>query len=123
MAKSFDFPRIFRGNAVNIIEGRAAVIKQLQLLISSELFEFRFDPGYGSNLPLLKFRPKNKLTEDLIVDAVYELQNYCPNIRFDRSQVQVRYPEPAVIELTIPCVLDTDDYETDIVLYVEAGGV
>lgn len=117
---SWNFPKIFKGNAVDVVEGAQAAISNMQLLINSELFEFRYDPAYGSNVPLLLFRPKTLLTKDLIVDAVYELQYYCPNIRFDRSQIVVNFKEPAKATIYIPAIIDNQDHITDIVLYAEA---
>lgn len=117
----WNFPTLFSGNAVDIISGTQDVIKDLNLLVNSEMFEFRFDPVCGSNVPLLRFRPKTQLTKDLIVDAIFDIQNYCPNVRFDRSQVVVNFlSEPGTIQIYIPAVVDNQDFITDIVLYVEA---
>lgn len=117
---SWNFPNIFKGSEVDIVSGAAGAISNLQLLINSELFEFRFDPAYGANVPLLLFRPKTKLTEDLLVDAIYELQNYCPNIRFDRNQVVITQLEPGRASIYIPAIIDNETYVTDILLYAEA---
>lgn len=121
MANGWAFPFVFSGNAVEVLEGTQDVLKDLNLLVNSELFEFRFDPGYGSNIPLLKFKPRTQLTKDLVIDAIFDLQNYCPNIRFDRSQVVVNYTGPATMQVYIPAIIDNQDYITDIVLNVEAN--
>lgn len=122
MANGWNFPKIFNeGNAVDIVTGAQNVVKDIELLINSELFEFRFDPAYGSNIPLLKFKPKTQLTKDLVVDAIFDLQNYCPNVRFDRSQVVVNYTnEAATMQIYIPAIIDNHDFIADILLNVEA---
>lgn len=117
---SWNFPNIFKGNEVDLIEGREAAISDLQLLINSELFEFRFDPAYGSKLPMLLYKPKNQLTKDLIADACYEFQAFCPNIRFRRDQVITTYTEPGKATIYIPITIDNNNYTTDVLLYVEA---
>lgn len=118
--KSWNFPNIFRGNGVDLLEGEQAALSNLQLLINSELFEFRFDPAYGSTVPMLLYRPKNQLTKDLVADAVYELQAFCPNIRFRRDQVVTTYTEPGKATVYIPATIDNNNFTTDILLYVEA---
>ena len=117
---SWNFPNIFKGNGIDITVGKPAVILNLNLLINSELFEFRFDPSYGSNIPLLLFKTISKLNEDLLIDAVYELQNYCPNIRFNRDQVSITFKEPGKATIYIPATIDNENHITDIILYAEA---
>lgn len=118
--QSWNFPNILKGNGVDIIKDREAALSNLQLLINSELFEFRYDPAYGSKIPMLLYRPKNQLTKDLIADACYELQAFCPNIRFKRSQVVVTYKEGARADIYIPITIENNNFTTDILLYVEA---
>jgi len=118
--QSWNFPNIFKGSGVDILSGKDAALSNLQLLVNSELFEFRFDPAYGSKVPMLLYRPKDQLTKDLIADACYELQAFCPNIRFRRDQVVTTYTEPGKAEIYIPVTIDNNNFTTDIVLYVEA---
>jgi phage baseplate assembly protein W len=118
--QSWNFPNIFKGNGVDIIKDREAALSNLNLLINSEIFEYRFDPEYGSKIPMLLYRPKNQLTKDLIADACYELQAFCPNIRFRRDQVVIKYTEPGEAEIYIPITIDNNNFTTDIILYAEA---
>lgn len=116
----WNFPKIFNGNAVDVIEDAESATVDLQLLINSEIFEFRYDPAYGSNVPMLLFKPKSPLTRDLIVSACYELQNFCPNIRFKRDQVVVKYTTPGEAKIYIPVLIDNQTYTMDVILYAEA---
>lgn len=118
----FNFPKMFKGNGVDIISGKENVIKDLTLLLNSELFEFTDDPGYGSNLPLLRYRPDTPLNRDLIIDAIYDVQMFCPNVRFQRSHITVKKEKPGVLEIAVPLRIDNQNYITDVVLYVEAQG-
>lgn len=118
----FNFPKLFKGNSVDIISGKECVVKDLTLLLNSELFEFRYDPGYGSNLPLLRYRPDTPLNRDLLVDALYDVQMFCPNVRFDRSQITITKKEAGILEFAVPVLVDNQDHLTDVVLYVEAQG-
>ena len=119
---SWDFPNIFsrKGNGVNIISGEEATSKNLNLLLKSELFEMKYDPGYGSNVPLLRFKPDNQLTRDLLIDAIVDAQIFCPNVRFNRNLVEIEKSAPATYRITVPVVVDNDDYETVVVVYVDA---
>ena len=119
---SWDFPNIFsrKGNGVNIISGQEATSKNLNLLLKSELFEMKYDPGYGSNVPLLRFKPDNQLTRDLLIDAIVDAQIFCPNVRFNRNLVEIEKSAPATYRITVPVVVDNDDYETVVVVYVDA---
>lgn len=118
--KSFNFPRLFNGNSIDIIEGKECVFKNLSLLFQSELYEFRYDPGYGSNVPLLLFRTDTQLTRDLLVDSIFDAQIFCPNVIFDRSQVVITKQEPGVYRVYIPTVIATNDVINDLVIYLEA---
>lgn len=118
--KGFDFPKMFSGNSVSIISGRDCIVKQLSLLLHSELYEFRYDPGYGSNVPLLRFRPDNRFTRDLLIDAIYDAQIFCPNIHFSRGQIVITKEGPATWRVHVPILMDTNDVVTDVILYLEA---
>ena len=115
----FNFPKIFKGNSVDIITGKEAAVVQLGLLINSELFEFRYDPVYGSNLPLLRFKPDNQLTRDLIVDAIYDAQMFCPNIRFNRNQVKIEKIKPGQLLINVDATLDNNEFTTELQLLME----
>lgn len=116
----FNFPTIFKGNGVDIVSGKECVVKDLTLLLNSELFEFRFDPGYGSNLPLLRYRPDTPINRDLLIDALYDVQMFCPNVHFDRNQIVIKKTKAGQLEFTVPVLIDNDTYETEVMLYVEA---
>lgn len=118
----WNFPEIFKtnGNGVDIIEGKEDVIKDLRLLMNSELFEMRYDPGYGSNVPLLRYRPDTQLNRDLIIDAVFDAQIFCPNVRFTRSSITIERADEVSYRITVPVTIDNSDYKTDVVLYVQA---
>ena len=118
--KSWNFPNLFKGNAVDIAEDAIAAKQALELLLNSEIQEFVFDPVYGCNIPSLTFSVKSKLTEDLIVDSIYELQLYCPNLRFERNQVQVTFTEPGECSIYIPIRIDLNNFSTEVFLYAEA---
>ena len=119
----FNFPNIFKGNSVDIIDGKEAVIKQLSLLINSELFEFRYDPGYGSNVPLLRYKPDNQLTRDLVKDAIYDLLMFCPAITFLRSQIVIKKSRPGTYEVTVPVYIDAATHAVEIQLLVTGGDI
>lgn len=116
--KGFNFPDIFKtqSNGVDIIEDSADVIKDLKLLFESEVGEMKYDPGYGSNLKLMRFRPKNQLTTDLTVDAVVESQMFIPNIAFDRDSVQIAYKNPGEIDITISAKIDNNNNPESLVI-------
>lgn len=117
LIKGFDFPNIFTGgNAVSIISGKENVIKDLKLLFESETGEFRYDPGYGSNVKLLKYKPKNQLTLDLLVDAIVESQMFMPNVMFDRDSIKITFEKPGEISITISAIIDNNNYITELVL-------
>ena len=115
----FNFPNIFKGNAVDLISDKHAITNQLGLLFKSELFEFRFDPGYGSNVPLLRFKPEGQLTRDLLVDAVYDAQIFCPNLHFTRSQVEITKTKPGVLDVSISATLDLNNYPMQLQILLE----
>lgn len=115
----FNFPNIFKGNAVDILKDKEAITTQLRLLFNSELFEFRYDPGYGSNVPLLRLRVDNQLTRDLLVDAIYDAQIFCPNLRFNRNQVEITKTEPGVLDISIAATLDLNDYPMQLQILLE----
>lgn len=115
----FNFPNIFKGNATDVITGKEAIIEQLSLLFNSELFEFRYDPGYGSNVPLLRFKPDTQLTRDLLTDAIYDSLMFCPSITFTRSQIQISKKEPGVYTVDVPIYMIDADYRIDIQLLVQ----
>ena len=119
---SWNFPNIFtrKGNGVQVISGKDAVNTDLKLLLNSELFEMKYDPGYGSNVPLIRFKPDNQLTRDLLVDAIVDAQIFCPNVRFDRNLIVIEKEGPATYRVIVPVIIDNDDYETQLVVYVEA---
>lgn len=114
--KGFNFPEIFNTskNEVSIIEGSEDVIKDLNLLFESETYEFRTDPGYGSNIKLLRYRPKNQLTLDLLVDAITETQMFIPNISFDRNSVKVSYTKAGEVDINISAKIDNNNYITEL---------
>lgn len=117
---SWNFPRIFRHGKVDTVSGTQAAIVDFSLLIRSELFEFRYDPGYGSNVPTLLYRPANTVTEELLKDAFCDLQMFAPNVIFTRDKIQIKKTEPAVWQVTIPVYIDNANYASDLHLYVEA---
>ena len=117
--KGFNFPNIFKGNAVEIIDGKESARTQLGLLIKSEVGEFKDDPGYGSNLPLLQYKPDGALTRDLIKDSIYDLQMFCPNLRDVRNSIQIEKHSPGVLKITVPMVIDTDQHLTTVSLFTE----
>lgn len=116
--KGFNFPEIFKtqSNGVDIIEGAADVVKDLKLLFESEVGEMQFDPGYGSNIKLLKFRPKNQLTLDLAVDAITESQMFIPNIAFDRDSVEVKFKNPGEMDINITARIDNNNNPESLVI-------
>ena len=115
----FNFPNIFKGNGVDILKDKEAITTQLKLLLNSELFEFRYDPGYGSNVPLLRLRVDNQLTRDLLIDAIYDAQIFCPNLRFNRNQVEITKTAPGVLEVSIAATLDLNDYPMQLQILLE----
>lgn len=115
----FNFPNLFKGNGVDIIADKQAITTQLALLMNSELFEFRYDPGYGSNVPLLKFKPDTQLNRDLLVDAIYDTQIFCPNLHFNRSQVEITKTKPGVLDVNISATLDLNDYPMQLQILLE----
>lgn len=117
--KGFNFPNIFKGNAVEIIDGKESARTQLGLLIKSEVGEFKDDPGYGSNLPLLQYKPDGALTRDLIKDSIYDLQMFCPNLRYVRNSIQIEKHLPGVLKITVPMIIDTDQHLTTVSLFTE----
>lgn len=121
--KGFNFPNIFKGNAVEIIDGKESARTQLGLLIKSEVGEFKDDPGYGSNLPLLRHRPDSTLTRDLIKDSIYDLQMFCPNLRYVRNSIQIEKHSPGVLEITVPMIIDTNQHLTTVSLFTEVESV
>lgn len=116
----FNFPKLFKGNRVNVIEGKECIVKQFTLLVNSELFEFRYDPGYGSNVPLLTYKPDTQLNRDLIIDAIYDLQILCPNVQFTRDNISISHKTPAVLEITVSAVMTTNDIVQDVQIYVDS---
>lgn len=112
----FAFPKIFDGNSVKILEGVEDVVKDLKILFSTEVYEYRFDPGYGSNVELVRLRPKNQLTLDLLVDAITESKLFIPNISFDRESVQVAYKKAGEVEIKINAIIDNNSYITELVI-------
>lgn len=118
--KGFDFPEIFKkGNAVSILDGPENVVKDLKLLFESETGEFRYDPGYGCNVKLLKFKPKNQLTLDLLVDAIVETQMFMPNVMFDRDSVEIEYKKPGEVDIKISAIIDNNNYITELQILQE----
>ena len=115
----FNFPNIFKGNSVDIISDKQAVTNQLALLLNSELFELRYDPGYGSNVPLLRFKPDTQLNRDLLVDAIYDAQIFCPNIRFRRDQIEIKKTRPGVLDIYISATVDLNDYPMQLQILLE----
>lgn len=116
--KGWAFPRIFEGNSVKLVDGVEAVIQDLKLLFEAEPLEFRLDPGYGSNVKLLKFRPKNQLTLDLMVDAICQSQLFIPNVIFKRDSVKVKYIA-AGVDIEIRAIIDKNNYIQEIHLVQE----
>lgn len=117
--KGFNFPNMFNGNQISILEGPEDVKKDLQLLFESETGEFRFDPGYGCNVKLLKYRPKNQLTLDLLVDAIVETQMFIPNILFNRDSVKIKYTKAGQVDITISAIIDNNNYVVDLEILQE----
>lgn len=115
----FNFPNIFKGNSVDIISDKQAVTNQLALLLNSELFELRYDPGYGSNVPLLRFKPDTQLNRDLLIDAIYDAQIFCPNIRFKRDQIEIKKTRPGVLDIYISAIVDLNDYPMQLQILLE----
>lgn len=113
------FPEMFDGNAVKLVSGVEAVVNDLKVLFESEVYEYRFDPGYGSNVPLIKLRPKNQLTLDLLVDAICESQMFIPNISFNRNSVEVKYLKGGEADVKINAVIDNQNYVTELQLLVQ----
>lgn len=117
---SWAFPRLFTSNRVKLEEDKQSVTTQFKLLINSELYEMRYDPGYGSNVPLLKYRPANQLTKDLLTDAIYDAQIFCPNIVYARDQIEIKKVAPAEYEATISAKIDLQNYITNIQVIIDA---
>jgi len=116
----FNFPSIFKGgNSVSILQGKEDIIKDLRLLFESETGEFRFDPGYGCNVKLLKYKPKNSLTINLLIDAIVETQMFMPNVMFDRNSVKVSYIKPGQVNITISAIIGNNNYITELVILQE----
>lgn len=117
--KGWAFPKIFEGNSVKLVEGVEAVIQDLKLLFEVEPMEFGGDPGFGSNMKLLKFRPKNQLTLDLMVDAICQSQLFIPNVVFSRDSVKIAYKKGGEVDITIRAVIDKNNYIQEIHLVQE----
>lgn len=114
MAVGWAFPKILDGNSVKLVAGIENVLDDLKLLFNSELYEYRYDPGYGSQVPLLKLRPKNRLTLDLLTDAITEAQLFIPNISFNRDSVEITYGKPGTVDIKIQALIDTNSYITEL---------
>ena len=116
------FPTLFTSNKVSIEEGKKAVTTQLSLLINSEIYEYRYDSGYGSNVPTIRYNVDNQLTRDLLTDAIYDVQIFCPNIIFSRNDVKIQKNSRAgEYEVYISAKIDTNDYIDTIQLLVDAS--
>ena len=115
----FNFPNLFKGNSVDVLTGKEAVTSQLALLLNSELFEMRYDPAYGSNVPLLRFKPDTPLNRDLLIDAIYDAQIFCPNIHFSRNQVEIVKTKPGVLDINITATVDLTDYPMQLQILLE----
>lgn len=116
MPSGWNFPKIFKGNSVDVISGSEDVIKDLTLLFNSEVLEYRFDPGYGSNVELIRLRPKSQLTLDLLVDAIVESQMFIPNLIFNRDSVSVSYGKAGEVNIQIRAIIDNNSYVSEIQL-------
>jgi hypothetical protein len=104
----WNFPTVFSGNAISILEGREDVIKDLKLLFNSEMFEFTQDPLYGSAIPTLRFRPKNQLTLDLFVDAMIQAEAFLPNVHFNRSTIKTTFLKGGEVNISVEVRIDLD---------------
>lgn len=116
MPNGWNFPKIFDGNGVSILSGVDDVVKDLKLLFNSEVLEYRFDPGYGSNVELIRLRPKSRLTLDLLVDAIVEAQMFIPNLVFNRDSVNVGYGKAGEVQIQIRAIIDNNSYVSEIQL-------
>ena len=110
---------MFSGNSIGIEEDKESIHTQFSLLTRSELYEFRYDPGYGSNVPLLLHKPANVVTEGLIQDALYDQQMFCPNVVFSRDQIVLEKTAPAQYKVNIQATIDLNAYVTDIQLLLD----
>jgi hypothetical protein len=106
----WDFPTIFKGNAVSILKGAEDVIKDLKLFFNSERYEFTQDPRYGSNVPEIRFRPKSRLTLDLLGVAISQAEVFFPNVFIRKDTIQVKYLRPGEIQVTIDVLIDLQKY-------------
>ena len=79
----------------------------------------RYDPGYGSNVPLLRFKPDTPLNRDLLVDAIYDAQIFCPNLHFTRNQVEIQKSSPGVLDIYITATIDLNDYPMQLQIILE----
>lgn len=117
MPKGWNFPKMLEGNSISLLSGVEDVIKDLKLLFNTEVFEYRFDPGYGSNVELVRLRPKSQLTLDLLVDAICESQMFLPNLSFNRDAVTVTYGKAGEVNVQIRAIIDNNSYVTEIQLF------
>ena len=78
---SVSFPKVFRGNQTQIIEGTEATGTCLRLFISSEEGSLFGDPGFGVLLKKFTFDPNSSMLKELLRNELFEkIQLFFPQL-------------------------------------------
>lgn len=102
------WPRIFKGNATNVLVDRAASEKCLHLLLLSEARELFGDPDFGIKLKKYTFEQNNYILKDILIDELYtKIRTLCPQIYLERKDIVINQVGNKLVA-TINCINRAD---------------
>lgn len=113
--KSIAFPNIFKTkSSCNIVEGEAATLNNLMLLVGTEKNQLFGDPFWGIRKKRYLFEQNNGILKDILIDELYtQIQIGMPQIYVQRRDISINQDTRGCITATIRYINKVDgEYRT-----------
>lgn len=124
---SIAWPNIFNSNyqTVNLLSGKEAVGKTLELLLNVEKGESFGDPYFGGRLKQLLFEQDSVILSDLLINELLSIiEEYVPQVKVNRNDISIRKDNTnlyAIIQVTYQIDNTTDLYTIQLTNNIQEG--
>ena len=106
---SIAWPNMFTTASTNLLEGKAAIRKNLELLLNSERLSLFGDPYYGTKLKPAFFEQASPIIADLLIDEIYmTITQFLPQLYIARKDIAI-YSDGVNLQAEVKCTYRLDN--------------